>query len=959
MNLKKTAIFAITLAFCGCVQEAENQFQEGTNSFLAESSEVLDTKVTLDNDGTPLWQEGDMVSVWWDKGGVFENALYTADYAGDRTSLSPVVDGEIIVADEVYYAMSPYVEGASFADGMFTLELPAEQKVPATRLSLSPAVATTTGTAKTFGFRNACGLMSFSISQEGVSKAMIYSNGQEKIAGTLTIDCTDFENPVATLEGTSSVITLTPEEGETFATGVYYLALPPMTLEMGVSISLFKADGKLVSKHRSSAFEIKRSNLYESGNVDAAGFSNNYVIKTAQQLQGFLSIAGQLPEGTTASLANDIDLAGIDLDGASNWYGTFDGKGFSLKNWNCTKALFSNNYGTVKNLKIDASCSISLSGVNSVAFIATTNAKAGTISGCVNNASYEETLSDDKSKLFGFITVNNYGKLLSCVNNGNFTYTNNSTKGAIAFGMIAAQQRLADDGSGSPSMEECVNNGTVSYTTDVIKDIVNIGGVLGRTVMNTPGSATKQGKLQGCINNGPLTVAVTENNIKDYINIMNVGGVVGYFEGEILDCVNEETAPITVTTPQPESNYAVMRPSVGGVAGTISEGASGCKNKAALNVTLSFRNKSAATDAGAGATGATCVGGVFGVAGPKTASSALTLSECENSGDMTISTTVMNLADDETSNRALNYIGGVAGFTSVNLSKCVNSGDMNVSSTAYKSYVGGVAAINPFAFTSCDNSGDIQFDFVLNAENGIHCKGGLALGGVVGYSNPSETLGNAQYCDNTASQIKVVNGFAGMATSYIGGVLGEVTSTKSPVFNTVTNSADIICEVPSVVYVGGLLSDLTTAITKVTSTGDITLKNSAQASLAGGISGNMSVNKGISNSTVNCNIAVTDTQNDVYSGLLIGYHSGTSGIGTFTSNTYGGSVSNANAANAGWIYGKVNSRSSSKSFAPNGTVKADTTVNGEVVTDDNYKTLAVGTLGTNASVADATITFEE
>ena len=112
MNLKKTAFFAMALAFCSCVQEAENQFQEGTNSFLAESSEVLDTKVTLDNDGTPLWQAGDKVSVW---GGVFDNAIYTADYSGDRTSLSTVVEGEI-AADEVYYAMSPYVEGASFAD---------------------------------------------------------------------------------------------------------------------------------------------------------------------------------------------------------------------------------------------------------------------------------------------------------------------------------------------------------------------------------------------------------------------------------------------------------------------------------------------------------------------------------------------------------------------------------------------------------------------------------------------------------------------------------------------------------------------------------------------------------------------------------------------------------------------------------------------------------------------------
>ena len=65
MNLKKTTIFAMALAFCSCVQEAEDQFPKGTNSFLAESAEELKTKITLDEDGTPLWEVGDKVSVWW------------------------------------------------------------------------------------------------------------------------------------------------------------------------------------------------------------------------------------------------------------------------------------------------------------------------------------------------------------------------------------------------------------------------------------------------------------------------------------------------------------------------------------------------------------------------------------------------------------------------------------------------------------------------------------------------------------------------------------------------------------------------------------------------------------------------------------------------------------------------------------------------------------------------------
>lgn len=957
MNLKKTAIFAMALAFCSCVQEAEDQFPKGTNSFLAESAEELKTKITLDEDGTPLWEAGDKVSVW---GGQFDNALYTADYAGDRTSLSTEVEGEI-ADEEVYYAMSPYVEGATYADRKFVLTLPAEQKVPATRLTLSPAVATTTGAAKTFGFRNVCGLMSFVISQEGVAKAMIYSNGQEKIAGTLTIDCADFTDPKATLQGTSSVITLTPAEGETFETGVYYLALPPMTLEMGVSISLFKADGTLVSKHKSSAFEIKRSNLYQSGEVDAAGFSSNYVIKTAQQLQGFLSIAEHLPATTTASLANDIDLAGIELHGVKDWYGTFDGKGYSLKNWNCTKALVTNNYGTIKNIKIDESCSISLKGVNSVAFIATTNARTGIISGCENHASLNETLSDDKSKLFGFITVNNYGTVSSCFNYGDFTYVNNSTQGDVAIGMIAAQQRLAEDGTGNPSMSDCVNEGALSYTTNIFKNVLNVGGILGRSYMNSSSETQKQGDLTGCVNKGALSVTVTETGISNYINIMNIGGVVGYFEGDIQDCVNDENATITVVTPQPDANYAVMRPSVGGVGGTVTYGASGCDNEAALNVTMSFRNKSNAANVGGGATGATSVGGVFGVAGPVTADSSLSLSECDNSGALNISMTVMNLADDETNGRAVNYIGGVAGYTTLKLSKCTNSGAMDLQSTAYKSFVGGVAAINPFEIASCDNSGNIKFDYVLTEESGIRTKGGLALGGILGYSNPSEALGNAQYCDNTAESIEIINGFAGTGETLVGGIVGQITSAKTFVMNTVTNSASIICKVPSVVTAGGLMSILSTAITKVTNTGNITLENSAEGSSVGGIAGKMNVNKGISDSVISGNVTVAQTTSNVYSGLLVGWNAGSKGLGTLTNNVIGGEVTNSVSGNSGIVFGKANNRTEANkaTLTINGTIKAGTKVNGEIVKADNCAAKAIGNKGTNITVKTGTsLTFE-
>lgn len=957
MNLKKTAFFAMALAFCSCVQEAENQFQEGTNSFLAESSEVLDTKVTLDNDGTPLWQAGDKVSVW---GGVFDNAIYTADYSGDRTSLSTVVEGEI-AADEVYYAMSPYVEGASFADGKFTLELPAEQKVPATRLSLSPAVARTTGTAKTFGFRNACGLMSFSITQEGVSKAMIYSNGQEKIAGTLTIDCTDFENPVATLEGTSSVITLTPEEGETFATGVYYLALPPMTLEMGVSISLFKADGSLVSKHKSSAFEIKRSNLYESGNVDAAGFSTNYVIKTAQQLQGFLSIAGQLPEGTTASLANDIDLAGITLDGASHWYGTFDGNGYSLKNWNCVEALFKTNHGTVTELNIDASCSISLAKENSIAFIALTN--RGTISSCVNNASLTETYSDNMSKLFGFITANNYGKLISCTNKGNLTLTNAGTSGDYRLGGLAGQMKFVAPESSEvtsvlPEITSCTNEGTIQFTSEKGNasnvGAIYLGGICAMTEPHLAANVLNQGTLSECINKGTVTVEVKGK----YVAPVNVGGVIGYLEGDIVNCTNETAGSVSFIAPYVDDTYYVQRPSVGGVAGAICYGATKCVNKAAVSVQFTGLSSDSSEIVGFGASAFPAAGGVFGMAGLPTADSSKILDDCDNSGALTFTSSMTKTSKGD---RRIHYFGGVVGYSTVLMKNCTNSGTLTVNSKTNKIYLGGVAGINQFNMENCDNSGNITFDFVNTAANGNQGLGGLYLGGITGSMSTPSAYITYTNCENTAEFIKILNGH-GTTPVTVGGILGDQ-SDKGCKMTSVKNTADIICSVPGKVVIGGISAKCYAGFTSVECSGDITVTGCLNESSIGGFMGDMAVNgKSFDGCSYVGNINVTGADDaSVYSGLLAGQNSNTKSFWGFANtNIIGGTITSTDKNNTAFIIGKAADKAKAQTLTlKNIQVKAGTSVNGTPVTADNCVDLAIANKGTNASVTkDTTITFE-
>ena len=92
-------------------------------------------------------------------------------------------------------------------------------------------------------------------------------------------------------------------------------------------------------------------------------------------------------DGEVCLLA-DIDMA-KKFRGIPEFKGVFNGNGFSIKNLKCTKPIFGRiEGGTVRNLTIDASCSMKLTdGDNLYGFIAGVN--AGLIEDCVSYGKIE------------------------------------------------------------------------------------------------------------------------------------------------------------------------------------------------------------------------------------------------------------------------------------------------------------------------------------------------------------------------------------------------------------------------------------------------------------------------------------------------------------------------------------------------------------------------------------------
>ncbi len=142
------------------------------------------------------------------------------------------------------------------------------------------------------------------------------------------------------------------------------------------------------------------------------------------------------------------------------------------------------------------------------------------------------------------------------------------------------------------------------------------------------------------------------------------------------------------------------------------------------------------------------VGGVAGQAGA--------ISDCTNSGTITITTT----ADEVKTS----YCGGVAGYANSSaVLNCHNSGAININkkSSATPSYYGGVCGLANVNVSNCSNIGDISYNAVSDTKSKF-------IGGIVGCNNSTTSELTMLNCYNEGDVLCNVS----TSNMYVGGLLG-------------------------------------------------------------------------------------------------------------------------------------------------------------------------------------------
>ena len=792
MKKYSTILFAIALlAVASCGKNVEQEAPEAPESEVivddvpeglvlvslkADLSEV--SRASLDG-AVVKWSEGDKILVY-DGTSEREFTLTSGANTASGTFEGYVTEG----ADDIE-ALFPSNAG-SWNGSSFDFDIPDIQDATTQSIDSKALIMTASGSVSTgLSFENAPALLRFSVG-DGATRVIFHTLNGEKIAGNET----------------SVIITVSGE-------GTYEAAINPISYA-GIRAFVTNGSGTFL-KEGVSTINLGAGEGLNMGTISSS--TEVVAIATPAELQAFL---GGTP-ALDAYLCKDLDLTDVNPGTLTSYANAFDGQGHILKNWTANAALFGTLSGSISNLTIGDSCTMGNPSSGNFGYLV--NELTGSMVSCINEADINVTFADVTSQyIFGsLVGCSNAASavMTDCVNNGDID-VEFDVPGAAAMqpAFIGGLVGKVDTESTALRMDGCVNNGShfnvdVAAGTNSNLRSVYVGGIAGAAGLSSGAAAgytSNYGTFDGCENNADLSVNYAGGNSGDDSGFFRVGGIIGYAECKLLECVNNGDASLAFNLSA--TNYS---PAFGGVAGllcgTANPNARNCSNYGAVTFTGNVKNHSNTAiqyGEGGGGTSAyyTFAGGCFGLVGD----SSTLIDNCDNYG-------VINFTPvAPVSNASRIYFGGVVGRCLGTVSGCDNlyagAQAMSCSNMNY-TYVGGVAGVtgtNCSSISNCHNNASIALTR-QNRSTGTATLSSL-VGGVVGISATATSISN---CENTGDI--TYNHLDTLAnTIMIGGIVGR-NDKASLALSSCVNSGRISVKghhkyvADNATYIGGIIAD--------------------------------------------------------------------------------------------------------------------------------------------------------
>ena len=248
------------------------------------------SRIQLGENGSPVWTEGDLVSVFYKSDG---NDCYKFTGAtGDRSgTLMRTSVGESSRRGDNVVVVYPYNKDyiISLASNAVEASLPAEQTYLKDSYGVGSSLMVASGDYKQFALKNVCGWLKLQFTgSDYVSKIVLRGNNGEQVAGDLLIcaddasciladasaDINDDEVGGALLTESSILteVTLNCDGGVALNSETptaFYIALPPQTFEKGITIDVLWTDGLTMTKSTTNSLTIERNHIVPMASTPA------------------------------------------------------------------------------------------------------------------------------------------------------------------------------------------------------------------------------------------------------------------------------------------------------------------------------------------------------------------------------------------------------------------------------------------------------------------------------------------------------------------------------------------------------------------------------------------------------------------------------------------------------------------------------------------------------------------
>ena len=265
-NIYMAVMCLLGLSAC---QNEEIFTTEGEGSLEFYTSTQIDTRTSLQDGRTVVWNQGDAVAV-------YDFAAPKRKFVAEINGTTARFRGNITPKYGSFIAAYPYdLAAENDASQKILMYLPAEQTAvadgfgPDLNLSIAKGERNVDGTPSEVRFRNVCQLFKFGIPAYTADRiAKIELTANKAIAGQLTVDYTNYD-PIVTIstQGTKTIALFPPTGTDAFTEGEFYFVVAPEALD-GFTLNLTDKNGTVYTQHSNSTVGGVNGFIYNLGNVD-------------------------------------------------------------------------------------------------------------------------------------------------------------------------------------------------------------------------------------------------------------------------------------------------------------------------------------------------------------------------------------------------------------------------------------------------------------------------------------------------------------------------------------------------------------------------------------------------------------------------------------------------------------------------------------------------------------------